>query len=628
MLNIFLGIIVFHCARCLGQKILRLFRLPLEPDEAFVFASGIGFGLMAYSVLLLGLAGCLNVWSLRILTAAAFVLCLPSFRSDCKDFFKALACWKWRPGFPGLLIFFASGAALLALLAGILAPETANDSLCYHLHLAKIFLKEHRVGYLPLEFNSLFPLFMEMLDTLALGLGIPGGHPFWGGMILAKFLHAAMGLIGATAILSVVRRYARAEWAWFGALLWLTTPLVINQMGTTYVDVPMAVYCLLGLLALLRWFDSLKSAWLALSGVFLGLAMSIKYLAAIVILGAAAAALWSLLTRSGKKEILRGVFYFAAAIFIFGGYWYVRSYLELGNPVYPYFYQLFKSGDPTIHYNDIGVPRTLLSFLMLPWTITMHPEIFEGYGVQIGPAVLALLPATLVARRKKIPHPGFFIFFSFFYLAAWFFLGQSMRFLLPLLPILLIVIAIGLSGFDDESGRPVKIERGVLHFLLVLIFFMHAGLSLYHYRHDFRVALGLESKPSYMDRVERSYGVAAWVNENLPPQSKILCADESHLHYYDRTVARENVYSMRTGYENKVQSLAEAAEWFKKEGFTHLLISEGQFKDAWKENPPFRITRLAREKENELALYFDAIYTKRFRSSDGNEILYKLYHIK
>ncbi len=623
MINLILGIGILFLCYSLGRKALSGFRIAAAPDETIVFGAGLGLGILAYAVLMLGLTSFLNPWTLRGVLILMFLLCLPSLKQDWDCLRKGTGTWKIRLDYSsGMMIgFFLVAAA--ALTAGVLAPETSNDSLCYHLHLPKIFLKEHRIGYLPYEFNSLFPLSMEMLDTLALGIGVPGGHPFWGGMVLAKFFHLATGLIAAGAIIALIRRHAKTGWAWYGAFLWLTTPLIVNQMGTTYIDVALGAYCLLSFSAFLRWLDSPQPGWMILAGIFAGFALGVKYLALIAVFGIFLFLMGLLFAGRDRKETTRGIFYFIAAVFAAGGYWYIRSYIQLGNPVYPYFYQIFKSGDPTIQYNDIGVPKTLINFFLIPWNVTMHPEKFEGYGVQIGPAVLAFLPAAIVLGRRKIPHFGFMTFFCLFYLVLWFLLGQSLRFLLPLLPVLIVMTMIGLSEALDET----MVGKG-LRFLLGFILFIHAGLAVYHYRESFRVALGLESRDHYLSLTERSYEVAQWINKNLPPQAKILCADESHLYFYDRTVARESVYAMRTGYDQRASSFAGTVKLLRQEGFTHLLILEGADREAWKDDAPFRITRLAHERENELALYFDPIYTKRFRSPEGNETLYQLYQFR
>ncbi len=624
MVNLILGSGILFLCYSAGRKVLPVFRIAAALDETVFFSAGFGLGFLAYAVLILGLASWLNAWTLYGLVGLMLLLCLASLKEDWTSLRQGIGLWKVRLNIFSVTILAFFLIAVAALTAGILAPETSNDALCYHLHLAKIFLKEHRVGYFPYEFNSLFPLFMEMLDALALGIGLPGGHPFWGGVVLAKFFHLATGLVGAGVILSIVRRHAKIEWAWYGAFLWLTTPLIVNQMGTTYIDVALGAYCLLSFTAFLRWLDSPQPGWLVLSGIFAGFALGVKYLAMIAVFGILLFLMWLLFAGRDRKETTRGIFYFIAAIFAAGGYWYIRSYIQLGNPVYPYFYQIFKSGDPTIQYNDIGVPKTLINFLLIPWNVTMHPEKFEGYGVQIGPAVLAFFPAAIVLGRRKIPHLGFMAFFCLFYLVLWFLLGQSLRFLLPLLPVLIVMTMIGLSEATDQSAA----GRG-MRFLLGFVLLLHAGLAVYHYRDSFRVALGIESRDHYLSRTERSYEVAQWINKNLPPQAKILCADESHLYFYDRTVARESVYAMRTGYDKQASSFAGTVTLLQQEGFTHLLVTEGTASgDAWKDDAPFRITRLAHERENELALYFDPIYTKHVRSPDGNETWYKLYRFR
>lgn len=625
MLYLLLGVFIFCLALACGRKALQVIKVSCEKDEEIVFGTGLGLGLLSYAVLLLGVLGVLQppfLWGLLF-----FLLVLAG--RNIEDSFQVLkggfGAWKIPLTKVNLLILSLSFATLIAILAGTLAPETANDSLCYHLHLPKLFLEQGSVTPPPYEVNALFPFLMEMLYTLALGLNFSHDQPLWGGMILAKFFHLGTGLLAMGAILIFLKRHTRTEFAWYGALLFGTTPVVVNQLATTYVDVGGACFSMLALFSILRWVDSRQRGWIVLAGIFSGFTLSVKYLGLISVSAISLVILGQFFCKGNLAKTVKDSAFFVGAMILFCGYWYLRSYLELGNPVYPYFYSVFKSGYAHIHYSDIGVSKDWLSFLGLPWTITMHPEKFEGFGVQIGPGYLAFLPMAFLYGFRKTPHGKSLLFFAAFYFVSWFFLGQSLRFFIPVLPVLSVLIAVGLAVME----RPDGISRS-MSWLFVFVFLIHTVLALFHYRGSFKVASGGESQEEYLSRVERSYLVAKYVNSHLSEKVKILNCDDPRMFYFRRSIVREGIYADRTGYFKKADSPPEILKHLIGQGFTHILWAERiRSVDSPPLNlEPLRIPRLLAENEKGLASLFEEIYTQQVTTPEEEKITYHLYSIK
>ena len=623
MTYLLLGVFIFFLSLSLGRQALGLLRISCQSDEELVFGTGLGLGIISYAVLLLGLLNLLRRPFLWGLLGVLLVLSILTAKGSFQAIRGAASAWKWRLNKTSALILSLSLVTLGASLLGTLTPETGNDSLCYHLHLPKLFLEQGSVSSFPYEVNSLFPFFMEMLYTLALGLVFTHGQPsLTGGMILAKFFHFGTGLLAAGAILIFLRRRVRIHFAWYAALLFLTTPVVINQMAGTYVDVAAACFSTLALLAALRGIEEKKVGWMVLAGIFAGFTLSVKYLGLISVLGIFLLILRPFSQLRNLHPVVRNAGIFLGAAALISGYWYLRAYLEIGNPVYPYFYSVFKSGYAHINYNDIGVSKDVWSFLCLPWTITMHPEKFEGFGVQIGPGYLAFLPVIFLFGLKKIAHWRSFLFFAAFYFACWFWLGQSLRFFIPVLPVLAILMAQGLSLMEERNqlGRGIKV-------LFVTVFLIHAGLALFHYRGSYKVALGLESGDEYLNRVERTYSTAQYVNSNLPENSKILNCDDPRMFYFRCPILREGVYGDRTGYFKKADSVRGVLKYLMDQGFTHILWAKHANAEARKWTESLRVPYLLEKKEKELATFIEPIYTKKVTTSDGEKMLYRLYQL-
>lgn len=611
ILSLLLGLIIIYSCFSLGRLAFSFINPDLRAPEETVFATAAGMGLLAYIILVIGLLGFLTPVVLWSLVTALILLGAFRFSSDREvlgAFTKTLS-GPWT--FTGILAWTAGAVCFVMMLAGVLTPETANDSLCYHLQIPKIYLQHHRIFSIPYDVTSEFPLLMEMLYTLGLGLY---------GVYLAKFFHFAAGLLLAAAVgISTFRLTLNKKAASWAALLFLTTPVIVNQITTTYVDVALALYSYLALNALFLYSDQpgRYNRLLILAGLFIGFAMSVKYLALIT---AAYIVLFMVSRFKHQPSIwIQNLFLFGIFSVLAGCYWYVHSYIVTGNPVYPYFAKIFGSGDAAIHYNDIGVAKAPLNFLAVFWTLTMKPHIFEGFGVQLGPGYLAFIPAAIFMAWKKVKR---MVLYSLFFLVAWFLLGQSLRFLVPLLPVLSIMAGVSLALMMNKgwAGR-------IFIFLFMAVIGFHAALAVYHHRREWKTAAGIETPVQYLEKMERSYAPAVWVNKNLPAKSKILNADETHMFYFRPAMIRESVYADKSRYWESAANVDEIAGRLKKDGFTHILFAYRPQFDYAAKMDPMRVPSLMTDPKNRLASGVKEVYTYSFTDQEGLQTDYHLLEI-
>lgn len=606
------GLLIVYLAFSIGRKCIAPLAGTLDSHSRVLVSTAAGLGVIAYAVLTLGLLGFLSPAGLWVLLAIFMASAAFGFRNDL-EWLKEILIPR-RGAFSALdaAVLVFSLFAIAAAFAGTSAPETANDSLCYHLNLPKIYLAENRIANIPFDTNSGFPLLMEMLYTLGLGLG---------SVSLAKFFHFATGILTAALIAVRVHKISGDIRSGLAAgALFLTAPVILNQLSSTYVDVALACFTFFALDMFLEWFDKKEGRYLVLAGVFCGLALGVKFLALISILILFLFILVESL-RNDRPAAVRNLAWFSLAVFSCGAFWYIRSWVQMGNPVYPYFASIFGAGDTSIHYDDIGVAKNPLSFLTAFWTLTMKPQIFEGFGVQIGPAFLAFLPLSFgLLKNRKLQILGIY---SILFFIGWFLLGQSLRFLAPVLPALAVLIGAGLAAL------PANIPSLLLKILFTAVLGVHAALALYHYRHDFNVASGKEPSQIYLAREERSYKAALFSNSNLPESSHILNADETHMFYFKRKITRESVYvSMGNRYWEGAAGPADVFRNLKKAGFTHILRAyaageRGKFGAA----TPLRISPWIDALENDLASYLNPLYTYEFTDRENRKTIYTLYLI-
>lgn len=553
------------------------------------FAGGIGFGLLAYGVFVIGILGVLNQWTLMSLAVFLAILGFFSIRSI-----------RFRSGFKisfhtGIL-YAILGLVIVLGLMDVLTPEISNDSLCYHLTWPKYFLEAGRIGYFDYDPNSLYPFLMEMLYTFGLGLG---------GAALAKSMHFATGLIACFAIYGFSRKYLAKEYSLIAVLGFLLSPVVLNQWGITYVEVGLAAFSVLALFSFLEWLDNPSPRWAILSGIFIGFALSVKLLGLMTLAIIGFGFLINLLKKNGLKSLIA----FSVSALVFSFVWYLRMYQEYKNPVYPYFNSLFglplTDGRGMTNYDvaGTGMGAGLIQYLLMPWNITMHPQRFEGLGAQIGVLFLAFVPASFLAIRE-FPVVKRLLIIVLGYLTIWFFLAQNSRFLVPIIPFLAILVAFAFM----ELMRQGFWIRTFAILPLIAIFALNTSFAAYNNRNLFPVVTGKESPEAFLLRTERSYQTAQWVNQNLPKDSKILNVGEVRVYYFDRHLVREGFYPHKTDLDS-----------LKKERFTHVLFSS-------KAGSPVP-SKPVHELESSPGL--EKIYQFKYISPDKSETWdYRIYEIK
>jgi hypothetical protein len=290
--------VVLAAAAGCGMAVLRALRIDTDaPTEQFVMGSAIGLGLLAYSILAVGLLGCLRppiLFALVLLEGAvggpaflAWARCVrdridhggaetrssgahrtareraavgqddpsdttsPAVRPSAPYSPRLRASVAQRaPQYTALALVLACLFLAAVTLAGVLAPPTGDDwdSLTYHLAAPKIYLAHHRIFFIPYDSHTNFPFTMEMLYTLGLAYGGAAG---------AKLFHWAAAWLTALGIAAFCRRLSSTPGGvlmpvWVPPLagaLFLGIPQVQWQATTAYIDLGTALYQFLALAA-------------------------------------------------------------------------------------------------------------------------------------------------------------------------------------------------------------------------------------------------------------------------------------------------------------------------------------------------------------------------------------------
>jgi hypothetical protein len=504
-----------------GKTFLQLFVKKSESGlEDFVFSSGLGLGVMAYVVYVVGsLRALYRINVIIIIFVCAIIALYPVIR-----FFKQFSLKKTFQSFYEFSLFEKFLFAVIVFmpsicLFGALAPEIGNDALAYHLFHPKIFIQNHKIGYIPFTRESLWPYLTEMLFTLGL---ILKSAP------LAKLFHYFFGILSAAAVFSFVRRFFSRREALLSTALFYSAPGIFMQSVYAYIDLAQCFYAFVAFFALMLWVEKKEIKLLMLAGIFTGLLLSVKLLGGIVLISLTIILAYeSIRAKFDFKKIVFSILIFWLFAGLFSFVWYLRSYLILYNPVYPLLHNIFGSGWETQIGIDLGVRRDILGFFRLPWDLVMHIDSFGGE--QIGVIFLAFLPFVLFNdfRHHIIRYISLYLVL---YALIWFFIDPNIRFAFVNVALVFILISCGIFRVAD------KFKLGLVKIALVLLVIFNSCLCVYYNKDSISLALGKITSREYLFRKERTYPIAEFVNNNLPSSAVLILADESRGYYFERQV--------------------------------------------------------------------------------------------
>jgi len=422
----------------LGRRITCAFHYASVWEEG-VCSTTLGLGVIGALIFLLGLLGLLHTWASLVALVALQPLCFPIWR----DLVKRLTITiKRMCGRPAIL----AGALLaLAVLTPIwllpLYPPTAFDATMYHLPYAKLYVQHHQALLTPYLRFPVSPQLNEMLFTLML--------LFYDDIAAQLVQFLMMGLV-AIALYAWGCRHFSSQVGLWAAALWLANPLVLWLGASAYIDIGLTLFITMAVYAFWNWLHAHEKRWLILAGVFGGFAAGSKY-PALFFLG-----LLGLVTLyiSIRKRKYSAPFVFTAIAFAVAAPWYLRNLYYTGNPVFPFFpeifgYSLWNAEDLQGQLYDLryahGLERSFWAFISLPWHLAFNQESFV-MEAPLSPLYFFALPLLMVFGATSVPIRGI-LALVLAYTLFWFFSAQILRYLVPALPLLSLATAAALERF-------------------------------------------------------------------------------------------------------------------------------------------------------------------------------------
>ncbi|MBC2732969.1 MAG: phospholipid carrier-dependent glycosyltransferase [Desulfobacteraceae bacterium] len=483
--------------------------------------------------------------------------------------------------------------ALFVLIVGIVltasVPPVSRDALTHHLAIPKLFIKHGGIVELPDIPFSYYPMNLDLLYLAVLSFGND---------IAPKYIHLFFALLTAGLTYHYLKPRMGSVFGMLGALLWLSTPIVVRLASEVYVDLGVAFFGFASIYMVLRWIDSgFKMRCLIWSGVWCGLALGTKY-NALVILAILSLMVPYLRSRLDKGEkllqqrlsegtksdqltdagivsprgslrsvILATVCFVGVALIVFSP-WMIRNTILKQNPIYPMFNRVFNtedSSDPewsrtaTMVQDTSGtmVVRHLVFKESLGYMALMPLRIFyEGrddsprhFDGKLNPFLLVFsiagfLPLGTLPATIKIEQRIWCGFSILFILIAFFTAPVRIRYILPALPAIVILAMIGIfRSWEYIRKNCAPSLQTLLKLLLSLAILLMLGYNANYFVDRFRKVEplgylnGEVTRDTYISERWPEYLLIKYINDNLAPDARILgLFVGQRMYYFDREI--------------------------------------------------------------------------------------------
>ena len=454
--------------------------------------------------LLLSALHLFSPWVLAAVAAAAVAAAAPGWR---RLYGTAAAPPRQLPrDLAGTAILVAAGVGSFAI---ALFPPTAFDETTYHLPLARAFLEQRGLPWVPELRVPAFPLLAEGLQASLLALGGESApHQL---ALLANLATAALLLVWG-------REAFEPAAGWLAAALYLGNPLVAYLGGTAYVDPLVGLFTTGAFYCLWRARDG-GAAWASTAGFLAGAAAAVKYLGLYALLVGGVAMLLGRVDRWPKLVS------FAAAAALATALPYGYLVWRTGNPLFPFVSSIFGTSAWTPELSGF-VPEHDSSVLMLPFNSVFHREL-TGNQPPLSPALLlgvvVLAPALV---RLRCLRAGTLVVAGYF--LAYAAIPVVSRYLIVVLPLFTLLVGVAASWAWGRLRRGAP-PRELAAALALAIAFPGAAYGAFYLVQRGGIPASRTAREAYLAETHAGYGTLAWLQRRQEGYVT-LCVACEHLH--------------------------------------------------------------------------------------------------
>ncbi len=551
--------LVFVCGM-LGLKILKFFKIT-DHKSVIPYSIGLGLGLLSLYIFGVGLFGKLNA---EFLIGFLFLTVLFCWKEGYALFQKINTSIKDFLYFENTdvyskILYFVLFSSLFLLAIGAFSPVVDYDALEYHVALADLYAKTGLVSTLPHHVFSHFPLNVEMLYAASLVLGK---------LEFIKYFNFLFVIL--TGVL--VYQYSCEHWGrktgLFASVLLFCSIHLADTAWTGKSDVGLLFFSTCAMILFFEggWKKSL------LSGVFAGLALGIKHTAVLYVWGGLGA-VWMLnffLDRRKNLAFKEGfIFIFASSLIVLP--WWFRSFIQTGDPIFPFGFPLFKSSLWTLDlYQRLKAHYHALSMDLRTPIWNAHLYMIEK-GSCFRPMVYVGLPFILMGLKdKRIRNLFFYSLVG--YVLGFFKTTGDARFLLPVFPAL--AMAVSASFVREQTSLFLKKITGCVLGLFALwnigsmaVFLENSNIPRYF--------LGLTSLHEYLLEKLPHYSAIHFLNRVMKSGEHVLFIGEARTFYLREESLASTPFDLPAiiSFLEGAQDNNEILKRFQRKNIQYILIN-------------------------------------------------------
>lgn len=389
-----------------------------------------------------------------------------------------------------------------------MAPEASPDGAGYHLGLVARYLREH--GFHPITWNIYANLSegAEMLFVFAFAFGKHSA---------AAMVHFAFLVALVCQMIAYSRRAGFPLLGMCAALLVFASPVVGIDASSAYNDVALACVAFTLFYLLQLWDAERSTRLLILVGLVAGFGYAVKYTACLGMLYAVGFVAWKSRKKVGYALACPAIVAGFAAIMVLP--WLIKNWLEVQNPVSPFFNHIFPNPYVTASFEvsfrqDMAL-YDLPSRWMIPWAVTTSGRLA---GV-LGPIFLSAPLALLSLRRRE----GRQLLLAAAVFGATYFSNIGARFLIAPLPFVALAMMLALG--DGAFGRTAALALALAHAAISWppVVRKYAAPGVWALKNiPFRAALRLDAPEDYLQAHLVYFGVSQMIERSTAPGSTVF----------------------------------------------------------------------------------------------------------
>jgi len=485
-----------------------------------------------------------------------------------------------------------------------LTPPISRDALIHHLAVPKLWLKHGRIYEIPWANYAYYPMNINLLYVIFL---------YFKNDIAPKFIHLAFGMgTGLLIYLYLKPKFGR-NWGLLGMLIFIATPIVVWLSTSAYVDLGMTFFTTGSILTFIKWRDSEYKAfkWFSISSFCMGIAIGSKYNALIAWFIVNFMLMFSY-ARDTKRQLgalQYGILFFVITAFV-ASPWYLKNYLQTGNPFYPLFNSFFKSLHHQVvqevlhgqavekigrisffNMREVMYGESFWETLLIPIRIFFQGKdnSYRYFQGSLNPILILFSPFVLLNRRYG-KDKFIFVFFSvIFIIMAFFLTAKQVRYIIPVVPFLAIIAVMGIKDVMDKLKEEtfissLQLEKNAISIARILLFAVVAILLIINFVYlksridvikPFPYVMGKETREGFLKRHLLHYDAVEYINNNLPMNAKIFTIFLGRRGYYlDRAYKNESSFGMSTIRHLVNSSIDEEkfVKYIRSMNVTHILM--------------------------------------------------------